>query len=175
MNEYISHYETLDYDTKYLHASHSRAKRSVTADHFVHLKFSAHGEKFSLRLKRDLTTFSDNLDVVHTVNSEPSNEPLDTSHIYEGEVLGDKDSFVFGSIVDGVFEGKIVTGKEAYFVEKARHYFPNHSLAEDGFHSVIYKEKHVEDPYQEKRVGEYSEFSIIKLPHFYFRSFDLNC
>lgn len=63
LNEYISQYETLSYDVKHLHASHSRAKRSVTQDQFVELKFKAHGEKFNIRLKRDLTTFSNNIEV----------------------------------------------------------------------------------------------------------------
>jgi disintegrin and metalloproteinase domain-containing protein 10 len=63
LNEYISHFEPLNYDTKHLHAKHSRAKRSIGEDQHVHLKFSAHGETFHLRLKRDLTTFSDNLEV----------------------------------------------------------------------------------------------------------------
>ena len=64
LNEYISHFETLSYDTKHLHAKHTRAKRSIIGeDQHVHLKFSAHGETFHLRLKRDLTTFSDNLEV----------------------------------------------------------------------------------------------------------------
>lgn len=63
LNEYISHYETLSYDHKHLHASHSRAKRSVTKDHQVHLRFKAHGKDFNIRLRRDLSTFSDKLEV----------------------------------------------------------------------------------------------------------------
>lgn len=63
LNEYISHYETLNYDHEHIRASHIRARRSVTKDHFVHLKFAAHGRDFHLRLKRDLNTFSDKLDV----------------------------------------------------------------------------------------------------------------
>jgi disintegrin and metalloproteinase domain-containing protein 10 len=66
-------------------------------------------------------------------------------------VLGDKDSFVHGSISDGVFHGRIVTTKDSYFVEKAHYYFPNHSHAESGFHSVIYKDRHVDDPYRSNR------------------------
>jgi disintegrin and metalloproteinase domain-containing protein 10 len=65
--------------------------------------------------------------------------------------LGDKESFVHGSISDGVFHGRIITSKDSYFVEKARYYFPNHSHVEDGFHSVIYKDKHVDDPYKNQR------------------------
>lgn len=63
LNEYISHYETLSYDTKHLHAKHTRAKRAIGEEQHVHLKFTAHGEHFHLRLKRDLTTFSDKLEV----------------------------------------------------------------------------------------------------------------
>lgn len=56
-----------------------------------------------------------------------------------------------GSISDGVFHGRIVTSKDSYFVEKAHYYFPNHSHVHDGFHSVIYKDQHVNDPYRDQR------------------------
>ncbi|XP_063702279.1 disintegrin and metalloproteinase domain-containing protein 10 isoform X2 [Culicoides brevitarsis] len=147
LNEYISHYETLDYDTKHIHASHTRAKRSVTKDHHVYLKFKAHGRDFHIRLKRDLHTFSDNL-VVDSTNG-PVN--VDASHIYHGDVIGDSKSHVFGSLHDGVFEGKIITARDSFYVEKARHYFPNASSVD--FHSVIYNERHVGDPYEHLREG----------------------
>lgn len=69
MNEYISHYETLSYDTKHLHAKHNRVKRAAINEEdeqHVHLKFTAHGENFHLRLKRDTSTFSDKLEVSST-------------------------------------------------------------------------------------------------------------
>lgn len=55
-----------------------------------------------------------------------SNGPIDvsTDHIYEGDVIGDRNSYVFGSIHNGVFEGKIITERDAYYVEHAKHYFP---------------------------------------------------
>ncbi|XP_054744302.1 disintegrin and metalloproteinase domain-containing protein 10 [Anastrepha obliqua] len=120
LNEYISHYEELNYDHEHIRASHNRAKRSVTKDHHVDLKFSAHGRDFHLRLKRDLNTFSDKLEFY-----DSNNLPLDvaTDHIYEGEVIGDRNSYVFGSILDGVFEGKIITERDAYYVEHAKRYF----------------------------------------------------
>ncbi|XP_046811665.1 disintegrin and metalloproteinase domain-containing protein 10-like [Lucilia cuprina] len=207
LNEYISHYETLDYDHQHIRASHHRARRSVTKDHYVHLKFQAHGRDFHIRLKRDLYTFSNKLEIID------SNGPLDvsTDHIYEGDVIGDRNSYVFGSILDGVFEGKIITERDAYYVEHAKRYFPtnftqmqslelhstdnkniNTSLTtttttssstttttttstttksplaksksiEDhhddivknvGFHSVIYKESHVDDVYKDVREGK---------------------
>lgn len=61
LNEYISYYEPLDYDHHQIHASHSRAKRSVTKDPYVYLKFRALNRPFHLKLKRDVDTFSDNL------------------------------------------------------------------------------------------------------------------
>lgn len=60
-----------------------------------------------------------------------SKGPIDvsTDHIYEGEVIGDRNSYVFGSIHNGVFEGKIITERDAYYVEHAKHYFPTNRTA----------------------------------------------
>ncbi|XP_055712514.1 disintegrin and metalloproteinase domain-containing protein 10 isoform X2 [Phlebotomus papatasi] len=150
LNEYISHYETLSYDTKHVHASHNRAKRSVTKDPYVYLRFDAHGENFHIRLKRDVTTFSDNL----VIDGSDGPVAVDTSHIYQGELLNVPKSHVFGSVIDGVFEGRILTGRQSYYVENAKHYFPNSTHRdESGFHSVIYKESHVSDPYDDIRQG----------------------
>lgn len=85
LNEYIRHFEALNYPTHELHRSHLRAKRSVTRDNTVSLKFNAHGKDFHLRLKRDLSTFSDNLLIEGPSGQE---ENLDTSHIYEGHLEG---------------------------------------------------------------------------------------
>uniref|UniRef100_A0A336LXA8 ADAM10 endopeptidase n=1 Tax=Culicoides sonorensis TaxID=179676 RepID=A0A336LXA8_CULSO len=156
LNEYISHYEILDYDRDHIHSSHLRAKRSVTTNHQVDFKFKAHGRNFHLRLKRDIQTFSDNLVVVDSVNG-PIN--VDSSHIYHGTVMGDAKSHVFGSLHDGLFEGKIVTGKDSFYVENARYYFGNDSNSRD-FHSVIYNEKDVDDPYSNVRKGHASGCGI---------------
>lgn len=51
----------------------------------VAIKFRAHGKDFHLRLKRDLNTFSDKLVIV---GPNGSIEDLDTSHIYEGHLVG---------------------------------------------------------------------------------------
>lgn len=76
---------------------------------------------------------------------------VDTSHIYHGDLLGDRSSTVFGSITDGVFEGKIMSRHGSYYVEKTKHYFPHDH--NDTFHSVIYKEQDVSDPYSHLREG----------------------
>lgn len=77
---------------------------------------------------------------------------VDTSHVYHGQVLGEPNSHVFGSIHDGVFEGKIITENNAYYVEHAKRYFPNGTHHDYGFHSVIYNERDVvDDPFAHKR------------------------
>lgn len=69
-------------------------------------------------------------------------------------MLGEPNSFVFGSIHDGVFEGKIVTDTHAYFVEHAKRYFPNQTHLDYGFHSIIYNERDVvDDPFSHKRTA----------------------
>ncbi|XP_050507838.1 disintegrin and metalloproteinase domain-containing protein 10 isoform X2 [Diabrotica virgifera virgifera] len=151
LNEYIRHYETLAYDTEAVHRAHTRAKRSIASDNYVHVAFKAHGHDFRVRLKRDLHVFQDKLEV-----QGPTGEPLDvdTSHIYQGHILGEPDSVAFGSIIEGVFEGKLMLpSKGAFYVEKAHHYFPHTTHPNRTFHSVIYHEDHVEDPYAHKREG----------------------
>ncbi|KRT80735.1 hypothetical protein AMK59_4955, partial [Oryctes borbonicus] len=147
LNEYIYHYEPLSYDHTEVHKAHLRTKRSASKDHAVHLSFRSHGRHFRLRLKRDLTVFSDNLEV----HGSKGQIDVDTSHIYNGHIIGDPDSTVFGSIIEGVFEGKIVASDKAFYVEKAHHYFPHHKYPNKTFHSVIYDENHVEDPHKDKR------------------------
>lgn len=88
---------------------------------------------------------------------------VDTSHIYQGELLNVPKSHVFGSVIDGVFEGRILTGRESYYVENAKHYFPNSTHRdESGFHSVIYKESHVSDPYDDIRQGKTFSISLLQ-------------
>ncbi|KAF4532479.1 hypothetical protein B566_EDAN003055 [Ephemera danica] len=158
LSEWVSHYEPLEYDTEQLHRSHLRAKRSVThSDAVVHLHFRAHGRAFSVRLKRDVSTFSDSLEVIGPSGNV---EPVDTSHIYQGHILGEPGSHVFGSLSEGRFEGKIVSPHTgAYYVEHAHRYFknatrpgvaptPDNSVT---FHSIIYHERDVSDPYHSRR------------------------
>lgn len=56
----------------------------------------------------------------------------------------------YGSIVGGVFDGKIHSDDGVFYVEKASKYFDNST---DRFHSIIYKEAHVVDPYENRRSG----------------------
>ncbi|KAI4478259.1 hypothetical protein M0802_014560, partial [Mischocyttarus mexicanus] len=157
LNEYIRHYEPLSYPTEEVHRGHLRAKRSVTRDNSVTLKFRSHNRDFHIRLKRDLKTFSNNLVIEGPTGRQ---EELDTSHIYEGHLLGESGSYVFGSVTDGVFHGKIVSPRAgAWYVERAHYYFPPHEI-NDTLHSVIYHENDIGDPYSEVRQGDSSGCGI---------------
>ncbi|KYM96177.1 Disintegrin and metalloproteinase domain-containing protein 10 [Cyphomyrmex costatus] len=152
LNEYIRHYETLSYPVEEVHRSHLRAKRSINRDSTVTLKFRAHGKDFHIRLKRDLTTFSNNLIIEGSTGERQYNS--DISHVYQGNLVGEPGSHVFGSVSDGVFHGKIVSPKSgAWYVEKAHYYFPPHEINET-LHSVIYHENDVGDPYVDVRQGD---------------------
>ena len=87
LNEYVLHYEPLDYDREHVLSQHIRNRRSTSDDSeaFVHLHFHSHGKPFRLKLKRDTSTFSSNIEIVSY-----QNVPLDvdTSHIYDGYLLG---------------------------------------------------------------------------------------
>jgi len=87
LNEYIRHYETLSYPVEEVHRSHLRTRRSISRDSTVTLKFRAHGKDFHIRLKRDLTTFSNNLVIEEPAGDRRDN--VDISHIYQGNLVGE--------------------------------------------------------------------------------------
>ncbi|KAG8191817.1 hypothetical protein JTE90_022809 [Oedothorax gibbosus] len=144
LNEYIQYYEPLNYNTKKIHDNHLRAKRSTESNQYVHLNFQAHTRHFNLRLKRDTSIFSKNF-VVETPDGEDVD--FDTSHVYEGHMPGEHGTVVYGSIRNGIFEGKIHTQNQTYYVERTHKY----GLKDQPYHSVIYSENDVQDPYAEKR------------------------
>lgn len=144
LNEYIQNYEPLNYDTRKVHDSHIRAKRSVASDSYVHMQLHAHNRKFNLRLKRDTSVFSRKL-VVDTLDGEIKD--FDTSHIYDGHIAGEHGTAVYGSIRNGIFEGKIHTKNKTYYVERTHKY----GIKDQPYHSIIYTDDDVHDPYAEKR------------------------
>lgn len=100
LNRYISHYETLSYDREAVLQSHHRAKRSLSdPNSAVNLQFKAHSRTFNLRLKRDLSTFSDNLVIVDSHGSSLSPSQADTAHIYSGHLAGELQNFTISSFM----------------------------------------------------------------------------
>uniref|UniRef100_A0A8C7Z1S2 Disintegrin and metalloproteinase domain-containing protein 10 n=1 Tax=Oryzias sinensis TaxID=183150 RepID=A0A8C7Z1S2_9TELE len=156
LNKYIRHYEGLSYNTEAVHSKHQRVKRGLShEDKFLHLDFHAHGRHFNLRMKRDTTLFSPNLKV------EVSGEevPYDTSHIYTGEIYGEKGTLTHGSIVDGKFEGFIQSYQGTYYVEPAERYLEDKDVP---FHSVIYHEDDIHYPHKYGPEGGCADSSVFE-------------
>uniref|UniRef100_A0A3Q3GKB9 Disintegrin and metalloproteinase domain-containing protein 10 n=1 Tax=Labrus bergylta TaxID=56723 RepID=A0A3Q3GKB9_9LABR len=154
LNKYIRHYEGLSYDTDALHNSHQRAKRALSPqDRTVTLDFQAHGRYFNLQMKRDTTLFPPDL-IVEVSGVE---EPVDTSHIYSGEVFGEKGTLTHGSVVDGRFEGFIVTHQGTYYVEPSERYLKDKNVP---FHSVIYHEDDIDYPHKYGSEGGCADHSV---------------
>ncbi|XP_057190752.1 disintegrin and metalloproteinase domain-containing protein 10 isoform X2 [Triplophysa rosa] len=156
LSNYIKHYEGLSYNTNILHSKHQRAKRAVSHDdQFVHLDFHSHGRHFNLRMKRDTSLFSPDLKV------EVSGEeiPYDTSHIYTGEIYGEKGTLTHGSIVDGKFEGFIKSHHGTYYIEPSERYLKDQSVP---FHSVIYHEDDIDYPHKYGAEGGCADHSVFE-------------
>ncbi|MEQ2250479.1 Disintegrin and metalloproteinase domain-containing protein 10, partial [Ilyodon furcidens] len=156
LNKYIRHYEGLSYDTELIHSKHQRAKRALShEDKFLHLDFHAHGRHFNLRMKRDATLFPPDMKV------EVSGEeiPYDTSHIYSGEIYGEKGTLTHGSVVDGKFEGFIQSYHGTYYVEPAERYLEGKDVP---FHSVIYHEDDIHYPHKYGPEGGCADSSVFE-------------
>ncbi|XP_013138730.1 PREDICTED: disintegrin and metalloproteinase domain-containing protein 10-like [Papilio polytes] len=148
LSDYVEHYESLQYDSRAVHAQHARTRRSLDAPD-LRIAFHAHNRRFHLRLRRDLSAFSKDFKVE---GSNGEIHDVDTSHIYRGDLVDDPHSTVFGSVTEGVFEGKMITNDGTYYVEHARRYFPPNGTR-TRVHSVIYKDSDVSDPYSHRRHG----------------------
>ncbi|XP_028399321.1 disintegrin and metalloproteinase domain-containing protein 10-like [Dendronephthya gigantea] len=137
LNDFVSHFEPLNYDRNLLENRHQRVRRSLNEDSTLHLDFKAHGRSFKLRLKRDTTVFAPNLDV------DPEFDP---NKVYKGHAEGYENSFVHGFVHDGKFEGKVKLSdklEDEFHIEPSSDHFDT----QKEFHSVIYKADDLEYPY----------------------------
>ncbi|XP_022109880.1 disintegrin and metalloproteinase domain-containing protein 10-like [Acanthaster planci] len=134
LSPFIRHYEMLNYDLEAVHQQHRRAVRSLEQSN-VELKFTAHSRDFHLRLKRDTSVFLPSV----TLETSNGDEVPEVNYFYSGELAGETGSYCHGSIVDGLFQGKIHVGEEVYSVEPAANYMKNPDS-----HSVIYEAKDVD-------------------------------
>ncbi|XP_059917311.1 disintegrin and metalloproteinase domain-containing protein 10-like [Gadus macrocephalus] len=154
LNKYIRHYEGLSYDTDPVDDKHQRVKRALShEDKFLHLDFHAHGRQFNLRMKRDTTIFAQDL----KVDISGTEIPYDTSHIYTGEIYGEKGTLSHGSVVEGKFEGFIQTYQGTYYVEPAERYLNDKDVP---FHSVIYHEDDINYPHKYGPEGGCADHSV---------------
>ncbi|XP_076059837.1 zinc-dependent metalloprotease kuz isoform X2 [Oratosquilla oratoria] len=155
LNEYVSHYEVLHYSAEPVHRAHQRVRRSLHDE--VKISFNAHGRSFHLRLRRDTKVISPYVKVEVPADLND----IDTSHLYEGTLDGDAGSRVWGSIRDGVFDGVVGSRRDGfYYVEHAHKHFKDHNTTSAGFHSVMYHDDHVQDPYASIRQGKHTGCGI---------------
>lgn len=89
---------------------------------------------------------------------------MDLSHIYEGQLVNEPSSHCFGAIRDGVFDGQIHSKDGVFYVERANRYFKDDLIPQDveyrdvenrtsKFHSVIYHENNLIDPFHHSKKG----------------------
>ena len=156
IESYVHHYEGLSYHSGAVDRQHHRHKRSLPEhDHWVEgVEFRAHGRDFQLRLRRDHSVFHNDLAIVDGGDNHLAH--LDLSHIYQGHLAdeGPEGSQAFGSIQHGVFDGQVLTPEGTYYIERAHKYFSDNT--NDSFHSVIYHERHLKDPFQHSKAGNVS-------------------
>ncbi|XP_061190594.1 disintegrin and metalloproteinase domain-containing protein 10-like [Saccostrea echinata] len=149
IDDYIKYYEELTYDTQELHNKHLKAKRS-TQNKRLDLKFTAHDRGFHLDLKPSTSVFTRNFRSTHNNGTEDS---VDLSFIYEGSVVGEPGSRVHGAVILGIFRGTIyIPGDTLYHIEPAYRFYGLNEAQKLPYHSVIYKEEHLDiDPYRFKQ------------------------
>ncbi|XP_061610773.1 disintegrin and metalloproteinase domain-containing protein 10 [Phyllopteryx taeniolatus] len=156
LNKYIGHYEGLSYDTEALHKRHQRAKRALSPhDEILHLNFYSHNRDFNLCMKQDTSLFSPDL-VIETSGNE---EPIDTSHIYSGELFGENGTLSHGSVINGRFEGFIKTQQGTYYVEPSERYLKEKTTS---FHSIIYHEDDITYPHKYGSDGGCADHAVFE-------------
>ncbi|CAN7940505.1 unnamed protein product, partial [Ixodes hexagonus] len=100
-------------------------------------RFFLHPRDFRLVLRRDRSSFSNDF----VASDSKGLLGLDLSHIYSGTLEGDPGSRVFGSLINGTFNGRISTSDgQEFFVEPSWQYF-DRAQAQSVGHSVIYSGK----------------------------------
>ncbi|MGH0130365.1 UNVERIFIED_CONTAM: hypothetical protein FKN15_042274 [Acipenser sinensis] len=104
-------------------------------------------------MKRDTSLFTDDFKI--EISGEETN--YDTSHIYTGEIFGEKGSMSHGSVVDGRFEGFIQTRQGTFYVEPSERYLKDRSVP---FHSVIYHEDDIKYPHKYGAQGGCADHSV---------------
>ncbi|XP_055796556.1 disintegrin and metalloproteinase domain-containing protein 10 [Salvelinus fontinalis] len=139
ISPFIRHYEGLSYDREALHRRHRRAKRETQPqDQTLQLDFRAFLRTFRLRLRRDTTGFTEPFEVF----SENISSTADLSHLYSGELEDEKGSSCHGSVIQGQFEGSVLTANGTYYIEPVHRYTSQPTQ----HHSVIYHEDDMDAP-----------------------------
>ncbi|EDV28522.1 uncharacterized protein TRIADDRAFT_19354 [Trichoplax adhaerens] len=137
MLDQFKKYDVINYDAEEFAEHHERSRRSPSAH--TMLEFHAYHRHFQLRLKRDTSLYTDDF-MIESGNGQPVE--FDMHNIVSGHLVDDAKSLVHGTIVDGIFQGKIYTGEEhpeQYYIEPSTRYFSK----DQPFHSIVYRRSDV--------------------------------
>ncbi|CAK5049746.1 unnamed protein product [Meloidogyne enterolobii] len=142
LNIYLDTYEQLSYKPVQF-----RRSRELNSHSTTDVKFRSHTYNRTFHLKLQPLIFNKNVfDDSHIIDVDGiyhSNVIRPSDFIYEGYLDGDPNSLVYGTMLDGIFDGYITTGDgKTFTVEKANRYFdvgqrPIH------FHSIVYADEHI--------------------------------
>ncbi|KAL7072006.1 hypothetical protein ACQ4LE_008410 [Meloidogyne hapla] len=142
LNKYLDTYDQLSYKPVQVRRSRELGSHSTTD-----VKFRSHTYNRTFHLKLRPLNFNKNVfDDSHILDVDGiyySNVIRPYDFIYEGQLNDDPNSFVYGTLLDGLFDGYITTGVGRTFtVEKVNRYFdigqrPIH------FHSIVYADEHI--------------------------------
>jgi disintegrin and metalloproteinase domain-containing protein 10 len=141
LNKYIDGYETLNYRPILDRRKRSTATTSESVDDSsIEFRFRSHNRVFNLKLfpVNSESIFSDDHQL--DINGEYINTNLirPEEFLYEGFVKDDPGSHVYGSIMDGLFDGHIILSDgKTLTVEKISRYFSPDERPKN-YHSVIY-------------------------------------
>ncbi|VDL76326.1 unnamed protein product [Nippostrongylus brasiliensis] len=139
LNNFVDNFETLNYRT----VSSARRKRSSGYGEPINLKFLAYNRSFHLNLL-PLDPYNDYFHPDHVLDEDGRYEDVEPhTFLYEGFIRDDPGSKVYGSILDGVFEGHIRTGDgHSYSVDRASKYF-DHDKRPSQYHSIVYRDDEI--------------------------------
>ncbi|VDP16708.1 unnamed protein product [Soboliphyme baturini] len=140
---FLSGFEEVHYDRSLVvQQSHERRRRSLSSlFEYRPLELSLkYGERvLQLELKRDTSVFGRSH--VLEENGRTVASP-DVSHLYSGHVLGEPNSVVHGSVIDGVFDGDIYLNGDVFHVERISKFGSN--VVQPSIHSIVYKEEDIQ-------------------------------
>ena len=134
LHEYVSYFETLNYDKEALFHSHHRIRKSNQGEKHLKLSFRAFETSFNLQLKPDDKYLHKDFELV--VDGRPYPKSVANSYFYAGHDVNDQSVYAHGNLAFGVFDGTIHTKNEVYYIEPSERYYKNGKISD---HSVIYR------------------------------------
>lgn len=155
LSKFVDTYQTLDY-----RPVSNRVRRSIDGLILpINVQFVSHNRTFQLLLKHvgdDSSVFERDLVILQ------DGAPVHVDHkkfLVHGHEKSDEKSEVYGSLLDGVFDGHIhFSDGKSYTVDKIGKYLPL-GLRNRSFHSIIYPDSAINHPKFRKKRSADGKFS----------------